>query len=611
MKILKILFIAVTIVVVVIIAGLMFFLKTFDLNRYRVRILEQASSALNRSVDIQDMRLTLSLRQGVGVTARKLSIQDDPRFQNGNFLEAERIFLGVDIRPLITERKISVSKIEILSPRVTLIRNKAGVINAQSLGQIPPGTAEEQHSPASSQSAVSPAALPALLVQNFIIDNGMVTYIDKSLDPALTIPLSRLTVGIENFSLNAPAHFSVGAAVFSDKNDIHAEGTLQPDIPKNEIITRHAVVEIDLSAIKPEQLVAALPMLKDVMGSRPMKGKAKLSIETLAAGAKGLTALSAHGEIAEGSVTLKQLAAPLESLKARMDITPSNMTIQEASCGIGKGMVNVRGEIKDYLKEQAFSFTVSAQNLTIAELIDFKKQPVKADGTMASQITVRGAGFTPDALKTLAGEGKVTVTNGRLIDFNVFQAVLEKVAIIPGLYDKIKDSIPQPYKDQLTRNDTVFNTIDLPVTIKDEHVFIETCLIDAQGFSLLGNAQADVSSLNGPGGGARYSFDGSFIIAEDLSGAMAGKAPELSCLFDEKNRITIPLKVDGQGQANPRVRPDMEYLGKKFAVSKGASELGKMLDKVLGSTPDESGASQGQAGQGEQIVNDLLKKILK
>src|ERR1700757_3344641 len=126
----KIIYIAGGIVVVLL---LMVILLPFviDANRFRPEIESSLNSALNRKVDIGNIRL--SILSG-GVTVENVSISDDPSFGTQPFLKAKSLSVNLELLPLILSRAIHVTGLTIDQPSVTFLRSQAGNWNFSTLG---------------------------------------------------------------------------------------------------------------------------------------------------------------------------------------------------------------------------------------------------------------------------------------------------------------------------------------------------------------------------------------------------------------------------------------------------------------------------------------------
>src|ERR1700758_42829 len=102
-----------------------------DANRFRPEIESSLNTALNRKVEIGDIRL--SILSG-GVTVQNIAISDDPAFNNGPFLKAKSLTVNVEMLPLIFSRAIHITGLTIDEPNATLLRSPNGTWNFSTLG---------------------------------------------------------------------------------------------------------------------------------------------------------------------------------------------------------------------------------------------------------------------------------------------------------------------------------------------------------------------------------------------------------------------------------------------------------------------------------------------
>ena len=105
-----------------------------DANRFRPEIESALNSALNRKVDIGNIRL--SIFSG-GVSVENISISDDPAFNKEPFLKAKSLSVNLELLPLIFSRAIHVTGLTIDEPNVTLLHSPAGTWNFSTLGAAP------------------------------------------------------------------------------------------------------------------------------------------------------------------------------------------------------------------------------------------------------------------------------------------------------------------------------------------------------------------------------------------------------------------------------------------------------------------------------------------
>src|SRR3989338_3641236 len=135
MKALKIIFITVVVFIFLAVLGLIIFLKTFDIKKFKTQIVQEASQALGRDVGMKDIALSLSLQQGLLLQVDGLTVKDLPQYSAENFFQVERVKFAVDFLSFLKERKITVSGIYIQSPNIVVVRAEDGTMNVETIGK--------------------------------------------------------------------------------------------------------------------------------------------------------------------------------------------------------------------------------------------------------------------------------------------------------------------------------------------------------------------------------------------------------------------------------------------------------------------------------------------
>jgi AsmA protein len=102
-----------------------------NVDAFRPELETKLSVALNRPVHVG--KLEASLFSG-GAAAQNISIADDPAFNQGPFLQASSLKVGLHLWPLIFSRRLSVTSITVEKPEIVLLKNPAGKWNYSSLG---------------------------------------------------------------------------------------------------------------------------------------------------------------------------------------------------------------------------------------------------------------------------------------------------------------------------------------------------------------------------------------------------------------------------------------------------------------------------------------------
>ncbi len=183
-----------------------------DLNQYQDRYKPLIEEALNRKVQLQDIRLTIWPRLGARVGG--VTILDDPAFSAGPFASLTSLDIGVKLLPLLS-KQVEVEEIALRDPVVTVIANKDGVMNVSTIGA---GTASS--SPAEPGTVPPPVGTPLQLLALFAVDRvsiegGKLTYRDLSTAPATEYQ-------VQNFEL------LLKSVRLGQTPSIHLKATVQP-----------------------------------------------------------------------------------------------------------------------------------------------------------------------------------------------------------------------------------------------------------------------------------------------------------------------------------------------------------------------------------------------
>jgi AsmA protein len=102
-----------------------------NVDKLRPAVQTQASAALGRDVTIG--KLELAVFSG-GVTAKDISIADDPGFSNQPFVKAKSLDVGVDLWPLIFSKALHVNTLTLQDPEIHLVKGAGGKWNYSSIG---------------------------------------------------------------------------------------------------------------------------------------------------------------------------------------------------------------------------------------------------------------------------------------------------------------------------------------------------------------------------------------------------------------------------------------------------------------------------------------------
>jgi AsmA protein len=193
-------------------------------NHFRPTIEEKVSVALGRKVQVGDLSLSLL---GGALTAKDLSIGDDPKFSPSPFLTAKSLSVGVEMVPLIFSKQLNVTGISIDEPQVTLLKNPAGDWNYSSIGGSGSGSAGAARPDAKQAPASSPggSSSPDVSVKKLELKNGKIILGTTSSPKRTTY--DKVNVTASDFSLNSKFPVTVTADL-PGGGDMKLEGHVGP-----------------------------------------------------------------------------------------------------------------------------------------------------------------------------------------------------------------------------------------------------------------------------------------------------------------------------------------------------------------------------------------------
>jgi uncharacterized protein involved in outer membrane biogenesis len=264
---------------------------------HRTEILSRASAALDRRVEVGNIKA--SLGWGVMVDLKDVNIADDPDFSPHPFLTAGDIYVKVAFIPLLF-RHIKVQQLLLNHPAVRIIRNRSGLLNISTIGRNSPHRAARGSPPANAATPPkSPGGMPAgnnpmeaaprrsnstalnaISIRTLRIDDGSVYYDDQQ--SGTPVKINDLDLKLTNFSTDSPFDVKLAMAVFGNEPNIALAGQAGPiaregqlDIPATPL-----KLNVTVGPLSVAQMRAVAPLARlipaQLSTSQPLSVKAKL-----------------------------------------------------------------------------------------------------------------------------------------------------------------------------------------------------------------------------------------------------------------------------------------------------------------------------------------------
>jgi len=418
-------------------------IKNFDINKYKDKLQTGISQAIDRQVTFDRLDFEFGLSKGLKLKLLGLNIEDDSSFSSESFASAKMIRLDLDIARFMHAKEIIVNTIEIYSPHVFIIRNKAGQLN------VPQGKDKSVEtnqgsavpSPSSDQENISGdfKDIPKFLVKRILIKDGDFSFTDQMPEEAISLNASQVNVEINNFTVNEQVIFKVDGAVFSEKQNIHLKGKVNINTANQEVTLSDLTLNTQIQDLSVDLLREGLPGLKDVGISKDMRGDIRLNLNELVLRANQALKISADGELSNGKLKLEQLQVPFEDITMKFRTSGADLMIDEAKASLANGTINVSGSVNALLTNRDLDMKLDVNGIELNKLVNPKDVPVKFEGYLFGQYQIRGRAANKDTITNdLSGQGTFEIKDGKLIDVNILKIVLEQLTIIPPLANLLK-----------------------------------------------------------------------------------------------------------------------------------------------------------------------------
>ena len=213
------------IVMVLVVGGILALPFLIDLNSYQDQYKPLIEDALNRKVQVQDIRLTIWPRIGARVAG--FTVLDDPAFGSSPFASLASLDIGVKLAPLFSG-KVEVEEITLRHPVITVMKNTNGVLNVSTIGRT--GVAvPKTPSRAPIPSTEGPLKILALLaVDQVSVAGGTLNYRDQSATTPTEYIVQDMEILLQGVRLGQSPTLHVGMLVQPLHLPVKLDGTFGP-----------------------------------------------------------------------------------------------------------------------------------------------------------------------------------------------------------------------------------------------------------------------------------------------------------------------------------------------------------------------------------------------
>ena len=543
--------VGVLIVVVVVVGAIVALPFLIDLNKYQDQYKPLIEDALNRKVQLRDVRLTIWPRIGARVAG--FAVLDDPAFGSSPFTSLTSLDVGVKLMPLLSG-KVEVEDITLRDPVIMLIKNKSGVLNVSTIGRT---GVELPNAPSRAPipSTEGPLKILALLaVDRVSIVGGQLTYRDLSATKPTEYVLQNMELLLQSVRLGQTPSLHFSALVQPFNLPVTLDGTFGPLKETTDI---------------------------DAINLQLALGKTHFAITGNTAGHDATVNINspvinmAHVPIAlplNKPVELKnvEIAAAIKGQDAHL----SNLSFQ-----LFDGQVKAQGGLTSGSDSPPFAGKATIQGLQLGLALDaVATTHVSISGTAGADLALQGRGYSmPDLTKTLEGTSHVIVKDGKIEGVNLLQEATSALKVAGISLDDA--------------NVTAFSTIETDLAIKGGIIHVQRLLMDSHDFQATGTGTVGFDQT--------LNLNVTLNLSQALSQKLTGSSPAARLAMAE-GRLNVPLLITGTVQA-PSYGLDSKALAGKVQEQVKEKVKEAIGDLLKGSTKPDDLKQKGQ---------DLLKGLL-
>jgi uncharacterized protein involved in outer membrane biogenesis len=307
---------------------------------------------------------------------------------------------------------------------------------------------------------------------------------------------------------------------------------------------------------------------------------------------KGTVKGSSSAPLVTAAVTSPSgLAQNVAYRSLAMDATYEGQTATISSFKVGAFNGTVDGNAKATLgAAPAFNVGVNLRGVDVRQALVSQKSKA-ADtvrGLLTGQVRVAGRGDTFDKIKpTLAGNGQMSVANGKLVGVNVGAQAMRKVQGLPGIDTLITPTVVARHPALFNSSDTSFTELGLTFTIQGPKITSHDIKAATPDYSALADGWFDLDK--------NIDMNAHLLLSQELSRELMSEKKNVVYLTNDQKQVDIPVRISGQ-LPKPSVQPDLQYLAQRAAGHLVQKQAGKYINKLLGGGKNGSSGSNPLGG---------------
>jgi AsmA protein len=465
-----------------------------NVNSFRPRLESELTSTLGRQVKVGN--LSLSVLTG-SVSAKELSIADDPAFSKDPFVRANALNVGVEVMPLIFSKALHVTDLTLDHPEIFLLRSASGKWNFSSLAGNS-GSKAASGGSAKSEAKSGESSTANFSVSRLNVKDGRVS-VGRANSPSKPRVYDHVNITVRDLSFTSQFPFTLSADLPGGGN-LKLDGKAGPinstDAALTPLEAQLNVKRLDLAAsgfVEPSSGIAGLADFDGKLNSdgRQLRTSGTLKADKLKLAEKGSPA-----------------GRPVEVKYAtEYDLQKESGTLTQGDISIGKALAKLTGTYHMHGEQTLLNMKLNAPGMPVDDLeamlpalgVILPSGSSLKGGTLSTDLGIAGSAEKP--LIT----GPIRLAQTRLAGFNL-GSKLSAISAISGAQTGSDTSIQNLSTDARVAPDGT-RTENINLTIPALGIITGSGTISPGGAlnyhmnaTLSGGAVTGLSQLAGLGG---------------------------------------------------------------------------------------------------------------
>jgi len=346
---------------------------------------------LHRNVTLADARIGF---RGFRVDGLEIHEQGS----SAPLLKGEKLELRWRFKELLKGR-IVIHTLVFTKPEITLIRYEDGKLN---IADLLPEHADSNVEGYSSKYARKKYSGVPLLISLLSMENGHLSFVDRSRKPQATLEIRNLKSRINDFSASAPIPFQIeGQIVGTGEGSLAVNGTYNP--AGENLEGNLSLKEVDLVRISP--FIARAHSIFVQQGN--------LTLET-SLSAEGFDHFVAQGSLNLDKLKVKNDEKLSDTLQVEADfqldalLSKETVKVNSLNLVLNGQMAEIQGTLTKWQQKPLFDFTLTSHEIKLDELLALlPKAPPAPETTEAptdQSAPVKNSSSTPEVEEKVSSE---------------------------------------------------------------------------------------------------------------------------------------------------------------------------------------------------------------